>query len=412
MSPLDLTAPDLDARAATLNARYRNHAAVQVLRHALADPDLGRVALVSSFGAESVVLLHMLSVAAPDTPVLFIDTQMLFPETLDYQRQIAASLPLTDIRVIRADAAAVAAIDPDGKLHQHDTDACCNLRKVMPLEQALSGFDAWITGRKRFQGGERTGLEFFQPEPPLRLRVNPLAHWRPQDVVDYMDENALPRHPLVARGFPSIGCAPCTSAVKPGEDPRAGRWRGAEKTECGIHFIGGKARPAAPVPAPAPAANPSPVALAGPASAPRHSKDDEMTTSPPTASTTDSPATAPVLVRDDGFHPVDGTPDVTLPPDSDPAALAPYLGARLVAVEFPAMTDGRGFTLARLLREQGFAGRIRATGGLIADQYAMARRVGIDEVQISAELARRQPQDQWLARADWQDWDHRSRLAG
>lgn len=412
MSPLDLTAPDLGTRAATLNTRYRNHAAVQVLRHALADPDLGRVALVSSFGAESVVLLHMLSVAAPDTPVLFIDTQMLFPETLDYQRQIAASLPLTDIRVIRADAAAVAAIDPDGKLHQHDTDACCNLRKVVPLEQALSGFDAWITGRKRFQGGERTGLEFFQPEPPLRLRVNPLAHWRPQDVVDYMEENALPRHPLVARGFPSIGCAPCTSAVKPGEDPRAGRWRGAEKTECGIHFIGGKARPAAPVPAPAPAANPSPVALAGPAPAPRHSKDDEMTTPPPTASTTDNPATAPVLVRDDGFHPVDGTPDVTLPPDSDPAALAPYLGARLVAVEFPAMTDGRGFTLARLLREQGFAGRIRATGGLIADQYAMARRVGIDEVQISAELARRQPQDQWLARADWQDWDHRSRLAG
>lgn len=423
-----MTDPDLAARAARLNARYRNHAAVQVLRHALADPELGRVALVSSFGAESVVLLHMLSVAAPDTPVLFVDTRMLFPETLEYQRQIAAALPLTDIRVIRADDAALAEADPDGRLHQRDTDACCDVRKVVPLERALSGFDAWITGRKRFQGGERTGLDFFEPEPPLRLRVNPLAHWRPQDVAEYMEENALPRHPLVARGFPSIGCAPCTSAVKPGEDPRAGRWRGAEKTECGIHFIGGKARPAAPAPAdPVPAAPAAAVPAARPSAAPLPlrgagpgplSKDDEMTTAAPTAPApqpapaAESPADAPVLVRDDGFHPVDAAPDVTLPPDSDPAALAPYLGARLVAVEFPAMTDGRGFTLARLLREQGFAGRIRATGGLIADQYAMARRVGIDEVQIPAELARRQPQEQWLARADWQDWDHRSRLAG
>ena len=220
---LDLS---LEDRAATLNARYRNHAAVQVLRHALADPDLGKVALVSSFGAESVVLLHMLSVVAPDTPVLFIDTEMLFPETLAYQRQIAERLPLTDIRVIRASAEQIAARDPDGTLHQRDTDACCDLRKVVPLEAALAGFDGWITGRKRFQGGQRVELEFFEPEAPGRLRVNPLAHWRPQDVADYMDENALPRHPLVARGYPSIGCAPCTSPVKPGEDPRAGRWRG------------------------------------------------------------------------------------------------------------------------------------------------------------------------------------------
>ena len=231
---------DLSARAATLNARYRNHAAVNVLRHALADPDLGRVALVSSFGAESVVLLHMLSVAAPDTPVLFIDTEMLFPETLQYQAEIAARLPLTDLRIIRATADEIAAVDPDGTLHQRDTDACCNTRKVVPLERALSGFDAWITGRKRFQGGQRVELQFFEPESPGRLRVNPLAHWTPQNVAEYMDENALPRHPLVAQGYPSIGCAPCTSKVKPGEDPRSGRWRGSEKTECGIHFIGGK----------------------------------------------------------------------------------------------------------------------------------------------------------------------------
>ncbi|MGR3199205.1 MAG: phosphoadenylyl-sulfate reductase [Paracoccus sp. (in: a-proteobacteria)] len=231
---------NLDTRAGRLNDRYRHHAATEVLRRAVTDPDLGRVALVSSFGAESVVLLHMISRAAPGLPVLFIDTQMLFPETLAYQREVAAKLGLTNVQVITASEAEVAAHDPDGTLHKSNPDACCDFRKTVPLERVLSGYDAWITGRKRFQNGQRAALEFFEPEPPARLRVNPLAHWRPEDVQDYMIENALPRHPLVAQGYPSIGCAPCTSPVAPGEDPRSGRWRGQEKSECGIHFIGGR----------------------------------------------------------------------------------------------------------------------------------------------------------------------------
>ena len=230
----------LDARAARLNDRYKHHAATEVLRRALNDPDLGRVTMVSSFGSESVVFLHMVSVVAPGTPVLFIDTQMLFPETLAYQTEVAEKLRLTDVRVVRATEREVALNDPDGTLHQFNTDACCDFRKTIPLERELSQFDAWITGRKRFQGGQRTELQFFEAEPPSRLRINPLAHWRSQDVQDYMAENNLPRHPLVAQGYASIGCAPCTSPVKPGEDPRAGRWRGSQKTECGIHFIGGK----------------------------------------------------------------------------------------------------------------------------------------------------------------------------
>ncbi|WP_041527072.1 phosphoadenylyl-sulfate reductase [Paracoccus aminophilus] len=230
----------LDDRAARLNNRYKHHAAIEVLRRAVNDPDLGKVALVSSFGSESVVLLHMISVVAPGTPVLFIDTQMLFPETVDYQLEVTRKLQLTDVRVIQATEKEVALNDPDGTLHQFSTDSCCNFRKTIPLERALSEFDGWITGRKRFQGGQRTELEFFEAEPPLRLRVNPLAHWRAADVQDYMAENNLPRHPLVAKGYASIGCAPCTSPIKPGEDPRAGRWRGSQKTECGIHYIGGK----------------------------------------------------------------------------------------------------------------------------------------------------------------------------
>ena len=232
---------DVGDRVAALNARYRHHAATAVLEHALRDADLGRVALVSSFGAESVVLLHLVAMIAPETPVLFIDTRMLFPETLEYQRQVAESLPLCDVRTIRASAPRLAFEDPDNTLHQFNTDACCALRKVEPLERALKPFDGWITGRKRYQGGAREAVEFFEAEGATRIKVNPLAHWGREDIAAYMTENRLPKHPLVAKGYPSIGCAPCTSAVKEGEDERSGRWRGTQKVECGIHFINGRA---------------------------------------------------------------------------------------------------------------------------------------------------------------------------
>ena len=237
--PRDL--PSVADRVATLNARYRHHSATAVLEHSLKDDDLGRVSLVSSFGAESVVLLHLVSVIAPETPVLFIDTRMLFPETLDYQREVAEKLHLCDIRTIRAAQPRVAFDDPDNTLHQYNTDACCNIRKVEPLERALKDFDGWITGRKRFQGGGRQAVDFFEAEGDLRIKVNPLAHWGRDDIEEYMVNNRLPRHPLVARGYPSIGCAPCTSPVAAGEDERAGRWRGTQKVECGIHFINGRA---------------------------------------------------------------------------------------------------------------------------------------------------------------------------
>lgn len=227
-------------RVAALNARYRHHSATAVLEHALKDPELGSVALVSSFGAESVVLLHLVSVLAPQTPVIFVDTRMLFQETLDYQRELADWLHLCDIRTIRARKTRTDFEDPDGTLHQFSTDACCNIRKVEPLEHALAGFDGWITGRKRFQNADRGTIDFFENEGDFRIKVNPLAHWGREDLDDYITNNNLPRHPLVAKGYPSIGCAPCTSPVKPGEDPRAGRWRGQAKTECGIHFVGGK----------------------------------------------------------------------------------------------------------------------------------------------------------------------------
>ncbi|MEM9392503.1 MAG: phosphoadenylyl-sulfate reductase [Pseudomonadota bacterium] len=239
--PLEAPLPSTEERATELNRSYRHHSATAVVERALSDPTVGRVALVSSFGAESVVLLHMIAKKAPKTPVLFIDTQMLFAETLSYQARVAEKLGLTNLQVVRASETRLATLDPGNDLHDRDTDACCDLRKTQPLEAALAGFDAWITGRKRFQSGTRAALEFFEADGAMRLKVNPLAYWTPSDVQDYMDNNRLPRHPLVAKGYPSIGCAPCTSPVKAGEDPRAGRWRDAEKDECGIHFINGKA---------------------------------------------------------------------------------------------------------------------------------------------------------------------------
>ncbi|NOD75255.1 phosphoadenylyl-sulfate reductase [Ruegeria sp. HKCCD4332] len=230
---------ELTEKVETLNARFRHHSAHDVMHGALEEID--KLALVSSFGAESVVLLHMAAVVDKMTPVLFVDTQMLFTETLEYQQEVSERLGLKNVQIIRTDDEDVQRDDPYGALRLRDTDACCNLRKTFPLQKALTGYCGWITGRKRFQSGTRAALDFFEVEDGTgRIKVNPLAHWAREDVRAYMEENNLPRHPLVAKGYPSIGCAPCTSPVKEGEDPRAGRWRDQNKEECGIHFVDGK----------------------------------------------------------------------------------------------------------------------------------------------------------------------------
>lgn len=239
LQPEALTDADraLAEKVEALNTRYRHHSATAVMQGALREA--GNIALVSSFGAESVVLLHMAAVIDPATPVLFVDTELLFTETLVYQQEVSERLGLRNVQVVKA--ADIAEKDPYGALRFSDKDACCSLRKTLPLQNALNGFDGWITGRKRFQAGSRAALEFFEIEQGTgRMKINPLAHWAREDVRAYMDENRLPRHPLVAKGYPSIGCAPCTTSVKEGEDPRAGRWRGDNKEECGIHVVDGK----------------------------------------------------------------------------------------------------------------------------------------------------------------------------
>ncbi|MBP7001279.1 phosphoadenylyl-sulfate reductase [Amaricoccus sp.] len=221
-------------RALALNLAYDGAHPRAVFEGALAEFP-GEVALVSSFGADSVVLLHMASQIDRHMPILMIDTLMLFQETIAYQAEVAERLGLTGVIRLTPAAADLAAGDPDGTLNRRDPDACCDLRKVRPLERVEGRWPVTVTGRKRFQGATRATLDHFEPEAG-RVKVNPLAHWSGTEVRAYMELHDLPRHPLVARGFRSIGCAPCTTPVAEGEDERAGRWRGTDKVECGIHF--------------------------------------------------------------------------------------------------------------------------------------------------------------------------------
>ncbi|MEJ6398631.1 phosphoadenylyl-sulfate reductase [Yoonia sp. 208BN28-4] len=219
------------------NLLHRKSDAQTILRHAIEDVRLGDTALVSSFGAESVVLLHMAAQIDASVPVIFLDTEMLFAETLAYQHEVAQTLGLTDVRVVRPDRAGLLIRDSEGLLHQADVDACCTLRKTEPLQKALAGFGSWVTGRKQYHGGQRTDLPVFEKEVgSARIKVNPLARWGRDEIAAYMNEHDLPRHPLEAKGYPSVGCWPCTNRVSDVSNPRAGRWESSAKTECGIHL--------------------------------------------------------------------------------------------------------------------------------------------------------------------------------
>ena len=219
--------------AQRLDAELR-HAHPRTVLEAAHETFGDKLALVSSFGAESAVLLDIVAKVDAAIPVLFLDTGMLFGQTLDYRRSLAKRLGLTDVRDLRPAYNDLAVGDPGAKLWQSDTDACCHIRKVLPLDRALEGFEAWITGRKRFHGGDRLSLPVVE-QTPTHVKFNPLANWTKADLDAYAAEYDLPPHPLVAQGFPSIGCWPCTQPVEPGQDVRAGRWAGSDKTECGIH---------------------------------------------------------------------------------------------------------------------------------------------------------------------------------
>jgi phosphoadenosine phosphosulfate reductase len=225
----------LAARAEWLNRRWADASTDRILAEAIELAFKGRIAVVSSFGAEAAVLLHLVAQIDKATPILFLETGKHFLETLTYRDILIDRFGFTDARSLEPSAADLAREDPAGDLWSKQPDRCCHLRKVIPLDTALREFDAWVTGRKRYQTSHRAALPFAEVADG-RIKINPLARWSEPEINQAFKDFRLPRHPLFDEGFASIGCAPCTRRILEGEDSRAGRWSGTEKTECGIHF--------------------------------------------------------------------------------------------------------------------------------------------------------------------------------
>ena len=222
------------ALAQDLDRELRNASPREIIAKALQMVGRKHLALVSSFGTESAALLKVMAEVDPAIPVIFLDTGWLFEETLTYRDTLIARLGLRDVRSIKPLEQTLSREDPDRSLWFSDPDACCRIRKVEPLSRALAPFQAWINGRKRFQGGLRADIPVVE-EDGSRLKFNPFANVSRDQIEAIYKASKLPPHPLVAKGFLSVGCMPCTSRAKAGEDVRAGRWRGTAKTECGIH---------------------------------------------------------------------------------------------------------------------------------------------------------------------------------
>ena len=231
-SSVELTADVSSAPA--LDRALRDASPAEVIEAALKAAGREHLALVSSFGTESAALLKVMADVDPAIPVIFLDTGWLFEETLAYRDTLIATLGLRDVRSIKPLEDTLSREDPDRELWFSDPDACCRIRKVEPLARALKPFSAWINGRKRFQGGTRAEIPVVEQDG-AKLKFNPFANVSREEIEAIYKLASLPPHPLVASGYQSVGCMPCSSRTAADEDARAGRWRGQAKTECGIH---------------------------------------------------------------------------------------------------------------------------------------------------------------------------------
>jgi phosphoadenosine phosphosulfate reductase len=219
-----------------LDRALRDATPAEVVAAALQTVGREQLAVVSSFGTESAALLKVVADVDPEIPVIFLDTGWLFEETLAYRDTLIARLGLRDVRSIKPLEATLLGEDPERELWFSDPDACCRIRKVEPLKRALEPFSAWINGRKRFQGGVRAAMAVVEDDGG-RLKFNPFANISREAIAAIFARANLPPHPLLASGYLSVGCMPCTSRTSLDEDTRAGRWRGRPKTECGIHTV-------------------------------------------------------------------------------------------------------------------------------------------------------------------------------
>ena len=367
-----------------LNGMFDEMDGVSVLRQAVTELLKDDVAIVSSFGADSSVLLHMVAEVDPTLPVYFLETGKHFPETLQYVETLKSRLGLTNVLWLRPDPKDIARFDPKGDLWETDPDSCCHIRKTEPLDAEIAQYGGWVTGRKRYQTAERGVLPHFELTSDDRIKVNPLAYFTDADVNAYKIKHGLPEHPLFAKGYKSIGCAPCTTIVAEGEDPRAGRWRGLNKKECGIHFDfnGAIAKPVA-------------------ATVEKNLfKDGAFVADPFRAwAEGDDPATVrythiPVAVFLANREAVLNNPHpngLLVTPADKVEALAADLGRfASIAIAFPGFTDGRGYSSARLIVERyKFGGEVRAIGDVLTDQFTLMRRCGINAFVVTNPGARK-----------------------
>jgi phosphoadenosine phosphosulfate reductase len=356
---------------------------VAVLRHAVNELLAGNIAIVSSFGADSSVLLHMVAQVDTSLPVYFLETGKHFPETLHYVETLKTRFGLSNVRWLRPDPRDIARFDPDGVLWETDPDSCCHIRKTEPLEAEIAQFGGWVTGRKRYQTAERGVLPHFELTSDDRIKVNPLAYFSDEDITAYKHRYDLPEHPLLAKGYKSIGCAPCTTIVAEGEDPRAGRWRGLNKKECGIHFDfnGAIARPVAPVE--------------------KNLFKDGAFIADPFRQWADGDDLESVrythiplklfLANREAVLANPHPNGLLVSPGDEVEAVASDLGRfASVAVSFPGFSDGRGYSSARLLSERyTYRGEIRAVGDVLMDQIPLMRRCGINAFIVTHAATRK-----------------------
>ncbi len=367
-----------------LNGMFDEMDAVGVLRQAATEILPGDLAIVSSFGADSSVLLHLVAQVDPSLPVYFLETGKHFAETLAYVETLKKQFGLINVHAIHPNPADVERFDPKGELWESDPDSCCHIRKTEPLEPITEQYGGWVTGRKRFQTVERGVLPHFELTSDDRIKVNPLAHFTDADVNAYKREHGLPEHPLFDMGYKSIGCAPCTSVVADGEDPRAGRWRGLNKKECGIHFDFNGAIASPMIAAETLHLFKGDAFIADPFRAWQASDD--------AASVRYTHVPLPVfLANRDAFlanpHPL----GLLIAPGEAIETVEQDLSRfASIAIAFPAFSDGRGYSTARLLSERlNFSNEIRAIGDVLQDQIPLMRRCGINAFVVNHGPTRR-----------------------
>jgi len=224
-----------DEELKSLSERFESAPPEAVLRWAVEEfgPD---VALATGFGAEGCVLVAMLSAINPGTRIFYMDTDLLFPETYALRDQLEARYGVCFERKAARLSLDAQAAEHGERLWERQPDLCCQLRKVEPLREMLNGLRAWVTAIRRDQSAARASIGIVERDARFGLvKINPLAGWSSRDVWNYIARYDVPYNTLHNHGYTSIGCAPCTTPVKIGEDPRAGRWRGTQKTECGLH---------------------------------------------------------------------------------------------------------------------------------------------------------------------------------